>query len=59
MNLEIVKAKAWAYLDILKGWLASPQFYAQVIAVIGLWLLAKLVARQVLAHVPLLRSVCR
>ena len=56
MNLEIVKAKAWTYLDILKGWLSSPQFYAQVIAVIGLWLLAKLVARRVLAHVPLLRE---
>ena len=56
MNLEIVKAKAWAYVDLLKGWLASPQFYAQVAAVIGLWLLAKLVTRQVLARVPLLRE---
>ncbi len=56
VNLEIVKAKAWAYFDILKGWLASPQFYAQVIAVLGLWLLAKLVARRMLVYVSLLRE---
>ena len=56
MNFEIVQAKAWAYLDILEGWLASPQFYAQVIAVIGLWIVAKIIARQVLKRVPLLRE---
>ena len=56
MNLEIVQAKVWGYLDILKGWLVSPQFYAQVIAVVGLWLVAKLFARQILARVPLLKA---
>ncbi len=56
MNFEIVKAKAWAYVDVLKGWLASPQFYAQVIAVIGLWVVAKILTRQVLRQVPLLRE---
>ena len=56
MDLEIVKTKVWAYLDILKGWLASPQFYAQVIAIVGLWLLAKLLTKQVLARVPLLQQ---
>jgi small-conductance mechanosensitive channel len=55
MNLEILQARVLAYLDILKSWLASPQFYAQVIAVIGLWIIAKLLARQILARVPLLR----
>jgi small-conductance mechanosensitive channel len=56
VNFEIVQAKAWAYLDILKGWLASPQFYAQVIAVIGLWIVAKIIARQVLKRTPILRE---
>jgi small-conductance mechanosensitive channel len=56
VNFEIVQAKAWAYLDILKGWLASPQFYAQVIAVIGLWIVAKIIARQVLKRAPILRE---
>jgi small-conductance mechanosensitive channel len=55
VNFEIVKAKLWTYLDILKGWLASPQFYAQVIAVIGLWIVAKIIARQVLKRTPILR----
>jgi small-conductance mechanosensitive channel len=56
VNLEIVQQRANELLELLKGWLASPQFYAQVIAVVGLWLVAKIVARQVLARVPLLRE---
>jgi small-conductance mechanosensitive channel len=54
VNLDIIRDRAFAYLEVLKGWLASPQFYAQVIAVLGLWLVAKIVARQLLARVPLL-----
>jgi small-conductance mechanosensitive channel len=56
VNLEIVQQRANELLELLKGWLASPQFYAQVIAVVGLWLVAKIVARQVLVRVPLLRE---
>jgi small-conductance mechanosensitive channel len=56
MNFEILQARMWGYLDILKGWLASPQFYAQVIALVVLWVAAKLIARQLLANVPLLRE---
>jgi small-conductance mechanosensitive channel len=56
VNLETLQAKGLAYLDVLKGWLASPQFYAQVIAVVLLWIAAKLLARQLLARVPLLRE---
>jgi small-conductance mechanosensitive channel len=56
MNLETLQQQMWGYLEILKGWLASPPFYAQVIAVVGLWIVAKLVAKQVLARVPLLRD---
>jgi small-conductance mechanosensitive channel len=56
LNLETLQAQALAWLDVLKGWLASPQFYAQVIAVVALWILAKLLARQLLRRVPLLRE---
>ncbi len=56
MNLETVQAQVFELLDVLKSWLASPQFYAQVIAVVGLWLIAKLATRQILARVSLLRE---
>jgi small-conductance mechanosensitive channel len=56
VNLEILKQRGYELLDLLKGWLASPQFYAQVIAVVGLWLVAKILSRQILARVPLLRE---
>jgi small-conductance mechanosensitive channel len=56
VNLEILKQRGFELLDLLKGWLASPQFYAQVIAVVGLWLVAKILSRQILARVPLLRA---
>ncbi len=56
MNLEALQQRGFEILELLKGWLASPQFYAQVIAVVGLWLVAKLAARQVVARVPLLRE---
>ena len=56
MTLETLQAKALAWLAILQGWLASPQFYAQVIAIAVAWIAAKLLARQLLARVPLLRE---
>jgi small-conductance mechanosensitive channel len=56
MNLESLKSQTMAWLAILQGWLASPQFYAQVLAVVCLWGLAKLLARQVLARVSILRE---
>ena len=56
MNLETLQTRAFEYLDVLKGWLASPQFYAQVIAVVVLWVVAKLLARQILLRVPQLRE---
>jgi small-conductance mechanosensitive channel len=54
VNLEIMKQRVFDLLELLKGWLASPQFYAQVIAVVGLWIVAKISAKQILARVPLL-----
>jgi small-conductance mechanosensitive channel len=56
VNSDALQVQALAYFDVLKGWLSSPQFYAQVIAVVGLWIVAKLIARQVLARVPMLRA---
>ncbi len=56
MNLETLQAYLQPYLDTAMQWLASPQFYAQVIAVAGLWVLAKIAAKQILTRVPLLRA---
>jgi small-conductance mechanosensitive channel len=56
MNLQALQDKALAWLAILQGWLASPQFYAQVIAVVAAWMVAKLAAKQLLARVPLLKG---
>jgi small-conductance mechanosensitive channel len=56
VNLDILQQRGLELLEVLKSWLASPQFYAQVIAVVGLWLLTKILARQISARVPLLRA---
>lgn len=56
MTIDIIQAKALAWLAILQGWLASPQFYAQVIAIVAAWIAAKIVARAVIRRVALLRE---
>jgi small-conductance mechanosensitive channel len=56
VTLQSLQVQAQAWLEVLKGWLASPQFYAQVIAIGVLWVLAKLVARQLVARIPMLRD---
>ncbi len=56
MNIEALQARAFEWLGILQGWLASPQFYAQVIAIAVAWIAAKFVARMLLQRVPLLRE---
>lgn len=56
MNLDPLKAFVLPWMDKLQGWLASPQFYAQVIAVAVLWVIAKYVARQIVARLPMLRE---
>ena len=50
------KAQAQHYLDILVGWLSSPQFYAQVIAIIAAVLIARIVAKQILAQLWLFNT---
>jgi small-conductance mechanosensitive channel len=51
-----VEADAIAAIEKLKGWLASPPFYAQVIMLLVAWLLSRIVARQVLARLWLFRD---
>ncbi len=50
-NLDTIKIQAQHYLDILIGWLSSPQFYAQVIAIVAAILIGRIVAKQVLAKI--------
>lgn len=45
-DLSALKLQAQQYLDILLGWLASPQFYVQVIAIIIAILVARFAAKQ-------------
>jgi small-conductance mechanosensitive channel len=51
-----VQADVMAGIEKLKGWLASPPFYAQVIILLVAWLLSRIVARQVLGRVWLFRD---
>ena len=55
-NLDSLKAQGQHYLDILIGWLSSPQFYAQVIAIIAGILIARLLAKQILAKLWLFNT---
>ena len=56
MDLSPYKAQAQHYLDILIGWLSSPQFYAQVIAIIAAVLIARITAKQILAKLWLFNA---
>lgn len=56
IDLETYKAMAQSWLQILLGWLSSPQFYAQVGAILACWLLARILARTLLARVGFLRE---
>ena len=54
------QAKLQEYALALKaqliGWLTSPQFYAQVIAIVAAILIGRIVAKQLQANVPLLNT---
>ena len=52
-NLDSLKAQGQHLIDIVISWLTSPQFYAQVIAIIAAFIIGRIVAKQVLARVPL------
>ena len=53
MNLEQLKTQAQAILDKLIEWGLSPQFYAQVAAIVVGYILARIAARFVLGKVSL------
>jgi small-conductance mechanosensitive channel len=55
-NLDSLKLQAQHLLDILVGWLSSPQFYAQVIAIIAAVLIGRIAAKQILAKVFLFNT---
>ncbi len=46
-NLDSLKAQAQHILDILISWLSSPQFYAQVIAIVAAVIIGRIAATQV------------
>lgn len=52
MNVDVLIARLEQTGTTVQGWLASPQFYAQVLAIVLLWLAAKLLARQILKRTP-------
>ena len=52
-NLDSLKVQGQHILDILISWLSSPQFYAQVIAIVAAVIIGRIVAKQILAKVPL------
>ncbi len=56
IDLEAYKAMAQGWLQTLLGWLSSPQFYAQVVAVMASWVLARIFARTLLARVAFFRA---
>lgn len=53
MNLDQLKTQTLAVLDVLIGWLTSPQFYAQVGAIVVAVIVAWYGAKQVQCRVPL------
>ena len=55
-DISALKIQAQHYLDILVGWLSSPQFYAQVIAIIAAVLIARIAAKQILAKLWLFNA---
>jgi small-conductance mechanosensitive channel len=56
MDLTTLQIKLLTLWATVQGWLTSPQFYAQVIAVVAAWVLAKILAKQILARVPMLHA---
>jgi small-conductance mechanosensitive channel len=55
-NLDSLKLQAQHILDILVGWLTSPQFYAQAIAIVVAIIIGRIIASQVLARVFLFNA---
>ncbi len=56
IDLSPYKAMVQSWLQILFGWLSSPQFYAQVGAILACALLARIIARSLLVRVSFLHT---
>jgi small-conductance mechanosensitive channel len=55
-NLDTLKAQAQHILDILLSWLSSPQFYAQVIAIVAAVIIGRIIAKQIQAKLFLFNA---
>lgn len=55
-DLDQLKQTALAWQQLVLGWLTSPQFYAQVAAIITAWFVARYVARALVARVPFFQA---
>ena len=56
VNLEQVKSEVLGWLETVMGWLVSPQFYAQVGAIIVAAAVARIAGRKILTRLPLLST---
>ena len=56
MSLEALQAKFFSILEVLTGWLTSPQFYAQVGAIVLAVVAAHVLARQINARVVFFKT---
>ena len=55
-DLDSLRERAMGLAQTLLGWLQSPQFYAQVIAAVVAWFLARIIARQLLSRLWLFNT---
>ncbi len=55
-DLSALREQAMQLLQTLLGWLQSPQFYVEVIAILLAWILARILAQQILARVWLFNT---
>ena len=55
-DMNGLRERLVAFSETLLGWLQSPQFYAQVIAIIAAWLIARILAKQLLARLRMFNT---
>jgi len=56
MNLQVIKGKAQDILDIIIAWAVSPQFYAQIAAIVIAIALAWFIYGALKSRIPLLKN---
>src|SRR5665213_1402492 len=55
-DLNALREQSVQLSQTLLGWLQSPQFYVEVIAILLAWILARILAQQILARVWLFNT---